>query len=327
VHAITIHEFGPPEVLQLEETVDPMPDAGEVRIVVHAAGVHLLDTALRAGTTGGSPLPVPALPTIPGREVAGVVDLVGIGVDGNWLGRKVVAHLGGAPGGYAELAVVEVDQLLRIPEGLDAARAVAMVGTGRTALGILEAAELTADDVVLVPAAAGGLGSLLVQAAHAAGCRVVGLAGGAAKVARVLEQGADAAVDYDDPGWVDAARAALGERGATVLLDGVAGDVGRAALGLVAPGGRLVPFGWSSGERTGLTADDLAARGITEVAALGPRMQQRPGGIRGLAEQALAEAGAGRLVPLLTRFPLEEAAAAHAALEGRRTVGKVVLEP
>lgn len=327
MHAITIHQFGPPEVLQVEETVDPMPDAGEVRIVVHAAGVHLLDTALRAGTTGGSPLPVPALPTIPGREIAGVVDLVGIGVDGNWLGRKVVAHLGGAPGGYAELAVVEVDQVLRIPAGVDAATAVAMVGTGRTALGILEVAALTADDVVLVPAAAGGLGSLLVQSALAAGCRVIGLAGGADKVARILELGADAAVDYTDPGWVEAARAALGERGATVLLDGVAGEVGRAALGLVARGGRLVPFGWSSGERTGVTADDLASLGVTEVPALGPRMQQRPGGIRGLAEQALAEAAAGRLVPLLTRYPLEEAAAAHAALEGRRTVGKVVLEP
>ena len=155
----------------------------------------------------------------------------------------------------------------------------------------------------------------------------MGLAGGAAKVAQVLELGADAAVDYPAPGWADAARAALGEGGATVLLDGVGGDVGRHALDLVARGGRLVPFGWSSGERTGLSADDLAARGITEVAALGPRMAQRPGGIRGLAEQALAEAGAGRLVPIVTRFPLEEAAAAHAALEGRRTVGKVVLEP
>ena len=110
----------------------------------------------------------------PGREVAGTVDAVGPGVDdasaAGWLGRRVVVHLGAASGGYASQAVAPVDALIAIGDDVDAAEAVAMVGTGRTALGILGEAQLAAHDVVIVTAAAGGLGTLLVQAASNAGC-------------------------------------------------------------------------------------------------------------------------------------------------------------
>ena len=141
MHAIRLHAFGPAENLTYEEVEDPVPGPGQVRVAVRAAGVHLLDTALREGRQGPAPAPT-QLPTIPGREIAGVVESLGEGVSGIWLGRRVVAHIGFAPGGYAELAVTEVERLHEIPENLDFAEAVAMIGTGRTAMGILQFAEL-----------------------------------------------------------------------------------------------------------------------------------------------------------------------------------------
>ena len=326
MHAVRLHAFGPPANLSYEQVDDPRPGPGQARIVVTAAGVHLIDTALRAGRAMG-PLALPDLPTIPGREVAGMIDAVGPQVDEQWLGRRVVAHLGPASGGYAELAVRETDALHALPDALADDAAVAMIGTGRTALAILEVAQPTAQDVVLVTAAAGGLGSLLVQAARDAGASVVGVAGGQAKVQRVAQLGATVAVDYSAPGWSDAVREALDGREVTVALDGVGGALGRGALELLGAGGRLILFGFSSGEPTKLSAGDLFARGITASAAIGARIVQRPGGLRDLEEQALAAAADGRLVPLVERFALADAAAAHAAIEDRATVGKTVLVP
>ena len=114
MRAVVLHEFGPPENLRFEEVADPEPGAGQVRIAVAAAGVHLIDTTVRSGASGG-PFPLPDLPVTPGREVAGVVDAVGAGADRRWLGRRVVAHLGRASGGYAERAVREADRLHGCP--------------------------------------------------------------------------------------------------------------------------------------------------------------------------------------------------------------------
>jgi NADPH2:quinone reductase len=124
MHAIRLHEFGPPENLVYEEVEDPQAGPGQVRIAVGAAGVHLIDTTIRTGVKRG-PMPLPDLPGIPGREVAGVVDALGSGVDEGWLGRRVVAHLGPASGGYAELAVRDVAAVHALPDGLadDVARA------------------------------------------------------------------------------------------------------------------------------------------------------------------------------------------------------------
>jgi NADPH:quinone reductase len=326
MHAIRLHAFGPAANLRYEEVEDPRPGPGQARIAVAAAGVHLIDTTLRAGRPMG-PLALPDLPTIPGREVAGTVDAVGQGVDERWVGRRVVAHLGPASGGYAELAVRETEALHVLPDGLADDAAVAMIGTGRTAQAILEVVALTAHDIVLVTAAAGGLGSLLVQAARNAGATVVGVAGGPAKVQRVAQLGAAVAVDYSAPDWSDAVRAALDGRDVTVALDGVGGALGRGALELLGAGGRLILFGFSSGAPTELSAGDLFARGITVSAAIGARIAQRPGGLRDLEEQALAAAADGRLVPLVQRFALAQAAAAHEAIESRATVGKTVLVP
>ncbi|KUM72309.1 zinc-binding dehydrogenase [Streptomyces curacoi] len=326
MHAIRLHTFGPAENLTLEEVDDPAPGPGQIRIAVAAAGVHLLDTALREGIQGPAPHP-PTLPTIPGREVAGVVESLGEGVAARWLGKRVVAHLGFAPGGYAELAVTAVDRVHEIPANLDFAEAVAMIGTGRTAMGILQFAELGPDSVAVIPAAAGGIGTLLVQYARNAGAVVIGLAGGPDKAARVRENGADLAVDYKDSSWPGKVRAFLGGRPATVVLDGVGGDVARECVALLGPGGRHLVFGWSG---QGLhDSEPYVVDGVSEN-VLGPAMMRKAGGpdpVRTLELRALAEAAEGRLTPAVQRFPLAEAAAAHRALETRATTGKVVLEP
>ncbi|MER5662199.1 zinc-binding dehydrogenase [Streptomyces mirabilis] len=326
MHAIRLHTFGPAENLTYEKTEDPEPGPGQVRIAVAAAGVHLLDAALRAGARGPGPAPTP-LPTIPGREVAGTVESLGAGVEGHWLGRRVVAHLGFAPGGYAELAVTDVGRLHEIPENLDFAQAVAMIGTGRTTMGILQFAELGPGSVALIPAAAGGIGTLLVQYARHTGATVIGLAGGPEKVARVHENGAHLAVDYKDGGWPDRVRAHLDGKPVTVVFDGVGGDVARAAVDLLGPGGKHLVFGWSGeGIQNG---GPLLVEGVSEQ-VLGPVMLRAAGGpdpVRTLELRALAEAAAGRLTPAVTRFPLAAAAGAHRALENRATLGKVVLEP
>ncbi|MFF1513421.1 zinc-binding dehydrogenase [Streptomyces sp. NPDC058305] len=327
MHAIRLHTFGPADHLVHERVDDPVPGPGQVRIAVAAAGVHLLDAALREGMRGG-PAPGPTvLPTIPGREVAGTVESLGEGVAALWLGRRVVAHLGFAPGGYAELAVTDVDRVHDIPENLDFAQAVAMIGTGRTAMGIVQFAEPGPADVVVVPAAAGGIGTLLVQYAHHRGATVIGLAGGPEKVARVRANGADHAVDYTEPSWSEKVRAQLGGRPASVVFDGVGGEVAREAVALLGPGGRHVVFGWSGeGIRDG---SPYLVEGVSEQ-VLGPVMMRRAGGpdpVRTLELRALAQAASGRLSPAVTPFPLAEAAAAHRALESRATIGKVVLEP
>ncbi|CCK29242.1 oxidoreductase [Streptomyces davaonensis JCM 4913] len=326
MHAIRLHAFGPAENLTYEQVEDPRPGPGQVRIAVAAAGVHLLDTALREGHQGPGPAPT-SLPTIPGREVAGVVESLGEGVAELWLGKRVVAHIGFAPGGYAELTVTEVERLHEIPANLDFAEAVAMIGTGRTTMGILQFTDLGPDSVAVVPAAAGGIGTLLVQYAKGAGATVIGLAGGAEKVARVQANGADLAVDYKDPDWPAKVRAWLGGRTATVVFDGVGGDVARESVALLGPEGRHIVFGWSGeGIHEG---EPYLVEGLSEQ-VLGPSMLAKAGGpnpVRTLELRALVEAAEGHLTPAVTRFPLTEAAAAHRALEGRGTVGKVVLEP
>ncbi|WP_447005964.1 zinc-binding dehydrogenase [Saccharothrix isguenensis] len=325
MRAIRLHAFGSADSLRWEEVVNPEPGSGQVRIAVRAAGVHLVDAVIRRGC--GTWVPLPDLPTTPGSEVAGVVDAVGPGVDPSWLGVRVVTQLGLASGGYAELAVREVGAVHVVPAGLGFAAAVAMICTGGTALGVLDAAAVCPDDVVLVTGAAGGVGTLLVQGVSRVGAVVVGLFGCGEKRRAVLRAGAGIAVDYQRDGWQGDVVAQLGGREVSAVLDGVGGEVGRGALDLLAPGGRLVMFGGSSGELVRVSTADLFERSLTATVAVGPHVAKRAGGLRALEARALAEAASGRLTPVVQTFPLAEAARAHAAMEDRRTMGKVVLVP
>src|SRR5690606_27726634 len=210
MQAIRQHAFGPPRPSPSRSCPTPGPararSGSRSRPPASTSWTPPCD-----GATPAAPSRPPELPMTPGREVAGVVDAVGPDVDPAWVGRRAVAHLGAAHGGYAELALAPVGGLHELPRHLRPEVAVAMIGTGRTAMGILEVAAITADDLVVVPAAAGGLGALFVQAARRAGAGVVGLAGGEAKVELVRSLGADVAVDYRAEGWVERLRAELGD--------------------------------------------------------------------------------------------------------------------
>lgn len=321
--AVVQDRHGGPDVLVPRDVPDPSPGPGRVRIRVAAAGVHLIDTTLRSGGRTG-PVPAPELPATPGREVAGTVDALGDGVDPAWLGAPVSAHLGATgSGGYAELAVADVTALHRLPEGTDPADAVAVLGTGRMTEGLLELARPRAGETALVTSAAGGIGTLLIQALTALDVRVLAAAG-TGRLPDRLPDGVTG-LDYDRPEWPDAARSATAGHGADLVFDGVGGAAGGAAFDLLAPGGRILLHGWSSGTPTTFTADDLWARALTAVVAVGPPILAL--GLRRLEERALARLADRSWQPRTTAYPLAAAARAHADLEGRRTRGKVVLLP
>ena len=324
MRAIRLHDFGPASHLVLDELPDLVPDAGQVRISVAAAGVHLLDTSLRRGEPG--PVPPPELPTIPGREVAGVVDLVGADLDPAWVGRRVVAHLGLVPGGYAEQAVTTPEKLFPVPDGVDLAEAVAMVGTGRTAQGILELEPPVAADTVLVPAAAGGLGWLLVQAAKASGARVVAAARGDDKLARLKELEPDLVVDYGLDAWEDEVRRVVG--GATLVYDGVGGSAGPDRAGAALPRRPARDVRLLRGRaHAGSTRVTSCPAGSASPGAWARGWSRCPAASPAWPAARFARHAAGEWQPLVTAYPLAEAARAHADLEDRATMGKVVLVP
>ena len=234
-------------------------------------------------------------------------------------GRQVVASLNGT-GGYAERAVSPVARLIGIPDGLAMRDAVALLADGRTALALARHADLRAGETVLVEAAGGGVGTLLVQIARRAGARVVALAGQPRKLALARDLGADVTVDYSHDGWERQVRDLAGQ--VDVVFDGVGGDIGLAAFGLLGAGGRFCPFGMASGSFAPVPPELARDRQVTVRAGAGGSPEE----LAELARTALAEAAAGRLRPVVGQeFELAEAARAHAAIEARQTVGKTLL--
>ncbi|MER5875096.1 zinc-binding dehydrogenase [Streptomyces sp. NPDC001910] len=325
MRAVQVKEFGGPEVLVTVEAADPVPGPGEVLIEVAYSDTIFVETQIRAGW-GGEFFDVTP-PYVPGGGVSGVVGALGPEVPEEWLGRRVTALVEGS---YAERAVAPVTALTVVPDALDLPAAAALVHDGVTAAGLLELTGLGATDRVLVLGASGGMGTLLVQLAHARGARVVGAARGAEKLALVRELGADAVVDVTLPGWPDTARAALGggaggrPEAADLILDGVGGELGLAAFALTADGGRFSAHGAPTGGFSAVDPAEARRRAVTLFGITDVRFT--PADLRRHTTTALTEAAAGRLRPVIGEvFPLDRAAEAHAAVEGRGVVGKVVL--
>jgi NADPH2:quinone reductase len=316
MRAVWLKEFGGPAMLVGGEAPDPVAGSGQALIEVAYSNITFVETQFRVGRF--NPFST-ELPTIPGNGVGGVVAAVGAGADGDLIGKRVVSSTGGS-GGYAERVAVDTGGLFEVPDGLDLADAVALLADGRTATMLIRKARLRRGERALVEAAAGGVGSLLVQLARAAGARVVAVAGGARKAGLALDLGAEAVVDYRQPDWAEEVREAVG--GVDVVFDGVGGAVARSALGLLGRGGRMLSFGMASG-RWADVSDEAAERGVKLIGPSRPMQEE----VRTFTEDALAEAAAGRLRPVIgQRFPLERAADAHAAIESRATVGKTLLE-
>ncbi|MFC5818388.1 zinc-binding dehydrogenase [Nonomuraea harbinensis] len=302
MRAVMLRKFGGPEALVAEEVPDPVPGPGQALIEVAVAGVTFVETQVRAGRGPRTA----ELPAILGNGVAGTVRAVGEGVAGSLVGARVVSTLGGY-GGYAELAVAGAGDLIPIPGGVSPEHAVALLADGRTAIGLARAAGPKPGEWVLVEAAGGGVGSLLVQLAVAAGARVIGAASSAAK--RGLA--AELTVDYTEPGWAGRVRDAAGAL--DVVFDGVGGEIGATAETLLRDGGRMSVYGMAGGPMT----------------TPGPRVTAVPWpatDLRELSRAALEEAAAGRLRPTIGLvLPLESAAEAHTAIEARQVTGKTLL--
>jgi NADPH:quinone reductase len=313
VRAVVIREFGPPEVLEPAEVEEVRAGPDEVVIDVDFANITFVETQVRAGRPP-HPSMLPALPAILGNGVGGTVSGSGTGA-----GRRVVASLNGT-GGYAERVVVAASRLIDVPAELALRDAVALLADGRTALAMAGRADLRAGETVLIEAAGGGVGTLLVQLARNAGARVVALAGHPRKLALARDLGADLTVDYRTDGWERQVRDATGQ--VDVVFDGVGGDIGLAAFGLLGAGGRFCPFGMASGSFTPVTPEQAATWRVTVRNGGGGSPEE----LAALARTALAEAAAGRLRPVIGQeFELAAAAAAHAAIEARETIGKTLL--
>ncbi|GGS81346.1 NADPH:quinone reductase [Nonomuraea spiralis] len=321
---VRVARFGGPEVLETRTAPDPVAGPGEVVVRTGFAEINFIETQLRQGFTPGPPLP--ELPYVPGGGVGGHVVSVGEGADSGLVGRRVVARTPGFGGGNAELVVVRAEDLIEVPDGVELADATALLNDGSTAVGLFANAGIRPGEWVLVEAAAGGLGSLLVQLAHGAGARVIGAAGSPAKLEVAAGLGAEVTVDYSRPGWTREVLDATGGRGPDAVFDGVGGELGREAFGVTARGGRFSVHGASSGSVTAVDPEEAARRDVTVI---GLEQLMAMSEIRGANERtarALAEAAAGRLRAVVGRtYPLERAGEAHAAIEAREVSGKTLL--
>ena len=320
--AIVMEEFGPPEVLVLREVADPVCGPGEVLVEVSFSSVTFVETQVRWGRAPRVSM-LPRLPAIPGNGVAGIVVDAGPGVGRGVVGARVVSTTGGT-GGYGQLVSVPAAGVIETPAEVSLADAAALLADGRTALGLLDLAVIEPGVTVLVEAAAGGVGSLLVQLAKRAGAFVVAAAGEERKLELACSLGADLAVDYRRDSWTDEVASAVNGARVDVVFDGVGDSIGRAAFGLLGPGGRLCTFGMASGSFTAVSDEELTDRGVTRLR--GTRAE--PGEMRALTARALASAAAGALHPVIGQtVPLARAADAHRAIEARVTIGKTLLVP
>lgn len=320
MRAIVAERTGGPEVLRIAEVPDPDPGPGGLLVQTAAVGVNFIETYQRSGLYS-----VP-FPFTPGAEGAGRVLAVGDGVEGFAEGDLVTTAEAGAT--YAERFAVDAERAVRVPGAIAADTAAALPLQGLTAHYLAtSAARPEAGDTVLVHAGAGGVGLLLTQLLVARGVRVLTTASTPEK--QELSRGAGASEVLDYRGFADRARELTGGEGVAVVYDGVGRSTFDDSLSALRVRGELVLFGGASGPVPPFDLQRLNAGGSLSVTrpSLG-HFLRTPEERAWRYGELFAAIEAGELdIRIGARFPLAEAAAAHRALEGRETTGKVILEP
>jgi NADPH2:quinone reductase len=320
--AIRVHEVGGPEVMKLGDVPRPDPTGGEARVRLEAIGVNYIDTYHRTGL-----YKVP-LPFTPGMEAAGVVDAVGPNAKDVGVGDRVA--YAGTLGAYAEQAVVPAEKLVPLPDGVETKDAAAAMLQGLTAQYLTRSTfPLKPGHTVLVHAAAGGVGLLLVQAAKHLGARVLGTVSTDEKARAATEAGADAIILYNEMDFAAEVKRLTEGRGVDVVYDSVGKSTYEKSIASLAPRGMLVLFGNSSGPVPPIdplvlsTAGSIFLTRPTIAHHLATREE-----LLSRSSELFAWLRSGTLRLTIHRsLPLADATEAHRLLEARKTTGKLLLIP
>ena len=318
--AIRVNEFGPPEVMHLEEVPDPSPGAGQVVVKVAAAGVNPVDTYIRSGVYR----PDLKLPYTPGQDGAGVISAVGPDVSHRRVGQRVYVDRS-LSGTYAEQVLCQEFQTHPLPEGTSFGQGAAIgVPYGAAFRALFQRAHALAGETVLVHGASGGVGIAAVQLARAAGLTVIGTAGYKEGMALVEAQGAHHVLNHHVPGYLDKLSELTCGKGVDIILEMLANVNLDKDLGLVATGGRIVVIG-SRGrieiDPRGAMAKEASILGMTMFNA----SEKELASMHAAFAAGLANA---TLRPVISReIPLTDAATAHHAVMEASTLGKIVLVP
>jgi NADPH2:quinone reductase len=321
--AIRVHSTGGPEVLTWEDVPDPRPGEGQALVRVEASGLNYIDVYFRTGLYKS-----PSMPFIPGQEAAGTVEAVGPGVTEIAVGDRVAFTA--VPGTYAELALAPAARLVRIPDGISTRQAAAAMLQGITAHYLAVSTwPLNPGDVCLVHAAAGGAGQLLCQIAKLRGARVFGTVSTEEKARIAREAGADEVILYSQVDFSAEAKRLNGGKGVDVIYDGVGKTTFDKGLDTLRPRGMMVLYGQASGPVPPFDPAILNQKGSLYLTrpSMGHYIATREE-LAWRAGEVLGWIAEGKLRLSIDReLPLERAADAHRALEGRETTGKVLLIP
>lgn len=313
--AIRVNELGGADKLTVEEIEKPTANADEVLIKVAAAGINYADTMMRAGNY----LTKPELPFTLGYEAAGTIESLGENVKHLKVGQRVLATT--SSGGYAEFATAKANQVIPIPDELGFGESTALLVQGLTALGLLNGTK--SGDSILIHAAAGGVGTLLVQLAKHKGLKVIGTASSEQKLHKVLELGADFAINYSDDDWTDEVLQATDGKGVNWIIEMVGGEIVGKNLKVLAKHGTMWVYGSASNQDFRVSVLSLMAKNhsIHGYWLMNESIENRIA----FTKELLEHIKTGRLKIEVTEFPLEKAKEAHEAIESRKTTGKVVL--
>lgn len=324
MRAIQCVEWGGPDKLVLSDVPVPQPQPGEIRIRVGAAGVNFPDGLIIQRKYQVQP----DLPFIPGTEVAGRVDAVGVGVAEIRIGERVVAFVG--VGGFAEAVCVPASQAVALPEHIGDEVAAAFTLTYATAHhALIDRAQLKSRESLLVLGAGGGVGLAAIQIGKLIGARVIGAASTDEKLAAARQAGADDLINYSGLDLREAVKTITAGKGADVIFDPVGGAYTEAALRAIAWRGRLLVIGFANGEIPRIPANLLLIKGASAVGVFwGEFARREPAANRMLMSSLFGWLGQGRLQPQVSAvFPLSQAAEAISAVLQRRAVGKLVITP